>query len=674
MDVEPPPAAHDLRPHHIPLLFVALHICRHINKSRFHPDYLLRVHTFLMGEMLEVWRPKHVMEIARFLRAAPHSDCEGAKALCQAFTTDKITFPSVGHMTSFIQGLSFLFIDSKTGEESDLNRRSLYGYFVRRCYISFLKLSFAGTTKLREDYHAWIHGHRGAGYHKIERSLMSCGDVLLKTTADEYQYADPTAYSQFTKALTTGDSNAASENLRRFFEQHFHDGSDSGLRQHALLNMSRMHYLRHEHAAARKFLAEAINVSRTANDKETLQHCQSLLHRIPSPKTGVKPVINEIQPALHPLEVLYDIEKLLRVSSEQPLSAAFEKIVQAVGLYDHWIDVPGNVPDYSDQWGHHAVQSVVWSAAGCEKLAEIEETIVIMFTERAGDDNNALTVRLNRAYRRARKGEYKEATATLLDPDVWRSLSIHDYTKWANEIWHIFALQASRRGQLRLYNDFLKPRRPSGPFNPREYFFDQASPSASIIRDPLYEVMQLRHDGQAAISMEHLLKGLWHAEYQCRYGSYRTGIILLADVGLEFGMSKRSRKIIEEILPQVINGDNLEQRALACFTYARCIIAAGSHSDQSIREALPYLDIAEKDFTKLEILRSVADVQYLLSVLYHNLGMLQERDAAAARQLNTEEEIQAAAAVYQEQWMSEVWNLVSNIGGAIATRNTEGIY
>jgi hypothetical protein len=31
----------------------------------------------------------------------------------------------------------------------------------------------------------------------------------------------------FERGLATGDSNSASENLRRFFEQRFHEGSDS---------------------------------------------------------------------------------------------------------------------------------------------------------------------------------------------------------------------------------------------------------------------------------------------------------------------------------------------------------------------------------------------------------------------------------------------------------------
>jgi len=356
------------------------------------------------------------------------------------------------------------------------------------------------------------------------------------------------------------------------------------------------------------------------------------------------------------------------VKSEQPLSAAFERIVQAIGLYDHWIDMQGYFLEDSEQWSRHAVQSIVWNAAGCEKLAVIEENMVTAFNEVGGDNNNVITVTLNRAYRRARQGKYQDAIAVLLEPDVWRGLNLHDYSQWALQIWHIIVLRASRRGQLRQYNDLLRGMRPAGTFNPRDYFFGATSSTTSIIRDPLYGFLEMRQVGQASAAVEHLLRALWHSEFQCRYGSYRTAIILLADVGLEFGMTKRCKRILEDIMPQVIDGDDLEQRALACFNLARCIIAADERSPDSIHEALSYLDVAEKDYATLEILRSLADVQFLISVLYHNLNMVEERDAAATRHLKTEEAMQEAAVVVVEDWIDPVWELVLDIGASLAKR------
>jgi hypothetical protein len=45
----------------------------------------------------------------------------------------------------------------------------------------------------------------------------------------------------------------------------------------------------------------------------------------------------------------------------------------------------------------------------------------------------------------ARQGKYQDAIAVLLEPDVWRGLSLNDYSQWASQIWHIIVLRASRR-------------------------------------------------------------------------------------------------------------------------------------------------------------------------------------------------------------------------------------
>jgi anaphase-promoting complex subunit 5 len=81
---------------------------------------------------------------------------------------------------------------------------------------------------------------------------------------------------------------------------------------------------------------------------------------------------------------------------------------------------------------------------------------------------------------------------------------------------------------------------------------------------------------------------------------------------------------------------------------------------------LTCLDIAEKDYATLEILRSLADVQFLISVLYHNLNMVEDRDAAATRHLKTQEAMQEAAVVVVEDWIDQVWELVLDIGASLA--------
>jgi hypothetical protein len=60
------------------------------------------------------------------------------------------------------------------------------------------------------------------------------------------------------------------------------------------------------------------------------------------------------------------------VIQQQPLSASFEKIVQALGVYDYYSESQRARPQgadpgagmNADQWGFHAVQAVVWDAVG----------------------------------------------------------------------------------------------------------------------------------------------------------------------------------------------------------------------------------------------------------------------------------------------------------------------
>ncbi|KAJ7172511.1 armadillo-type protein [Mycena filopes] len=659
------PTDHVLRAHHVGLLTLFILTFKEY-EGKLPPTFLLHLYRVLLNEVAEVAPPKTYSELFIELQAGPKSEEGYPRQLIEGFASCLVGLSSAEEMTNFFAGgllstglflfhtkedlgLPSLFVEKVEGEDdvqAILLRRSVFGYFCRRCFVSFLKLSFYGVGKLQKEYAAWVQGVAPptAEFPVIKDRLHS-DTHIFRTVADKTVWAQSNAYELWDKALATGDESVATENLRRYFEQHFHEQNDSGFRQHALLNLVRMHYLRQEYVAARKLLSEAIGVARTSNDKITLQHCISMLHRLPPTIERRRPMLNEIQPNLHPMEVLFDVSKLMDEENGQPLSASFAKLVQAMGLFDHWFDgdsqkeshVPHVAPPDAEQWAQHAVQSIVWSAAGCDRLSAIEENLVIAFTDVGGEDNNRLTVILNQAYREARQGKYEKSLSALLQPNVWRGLSLVDYGLWAQEVWHVLVLRATRRGQDRAYREILLPRRPPGEFKPRQYSLATEGLKLSKLQDPLWDVIQMQQCDQAASAMDGLLTSLWHSEFLGRLNSYRTGIILLADVGLEYGMSKRSRRILEEIMPQIISGQDLEQRALACFTLARCIIVAGESTADAMREAVPYILKSEEDYLALEMHHAVMDVQYFLSVVYHNLGLHAEREEAAKRHFATQE-------------------------------------
>ena len=69
--------------------------------------------------------------------------------------------------------------------------------------------------------------------------------------------------------------------------------------------------------------------------------------------------------------------------------------------------------------------------------------------------------------------------------------------------------------------------------------------------DVVMAIWLLQMCEQSHASVDQLLTALWHAEYHGRYNLYRTAIVLLADAGLEFGMTKWCKRLIDEVMPQV---------------------------------------------------------------------------------------------------------------------------
>lgn len=73
----------------------------------------------------------------------------------------------------------------------DQARRSIFGYFCRRCFVSFIKLSFYGVLQLQKDYQAWCSGDDQAGYSPVEKDPLT-GDIwIFKTNADLKSSARP---------------------------------------------------------------------------------------------------------------------------------------------------------------------------------------------------------------------------------------------------------------------------------------------------------------------------------------------------------------------------------------------------------------------------------------------------------------------------------------------------
>ena len=66
---------------------------------------------------------------------------------------------------------------------------------------------------------------------------------------------------------------------------------------------------------------------------------------------------------------------------------------------------------------------------------------------------------------------------------------------------------------------------------------------------------------------------------------------------------------------------------------------------------------------------SLADVQYFLAIVYHNLEDQQERDATSARHLESEELVKKAEGIVIEDEVMQVWRIVTEVGAALTARS-----
>lgn len=66
--------------------------------------------------------------------------------------------------------------------------------------------------------------------------------------------------------------------------------------------------------------------------------------------------------------------------------------------------------------------------------------------------------------------------------------------------------------------------------------------------------------------------------------------------------------------------------------------------------------------------RCQQDVLFLLSVLYHNLGMTEERDKIALRHQEVGKQREEAEKVVSEPWIAEVLDVVSEVSAMLAAR------
>ena len=83
---------------------------------------------------------------------------------------------------------------------------------------------------------------------------------------------------------------------------------------------------------------------------------------------------------------------------------------------------------------------------------------------------------------------------------------------------------------------------------------------------------------------------------------------------------------------------------------------------------MSYLLISEAGFKRLELYQSLQDVQYLISVVYHNMGLVKERDEMAERCMESQAKQRELEAIVVEDELQQIFQVISLAGAALAVR------
>jgi len=91
-------------------------------------------------------------------------------------------------------------------------------------------------------------------------------------------------------------------------------------------------------------------------------------------------------------------------------------------------------------------------------------------------------------------------------------------------------------------------------------------------------------------------------------------------------------------------------------------------AEAGLRDALPSLLMAEADYMSLSMLEATSEVQGLLVVVYHNLGMNAEEESAFERYAQSKKLAQVFEENPTDPEATRVWNTVTAVGKSLASR------
>ncbi|KAN0066126.1 hypothetical protein ACQY0O_000220 [Thecaphora frezii] len=592
-----------------------------------------------------------------------------------------------------------------------VDRRSFFGLYFRRMKLVFDSLDLEARGRLRDVALAWREGR-----------LSPSTQFNHTREADDVEGLRVRAYRGYQMAMLTGDYATAKDNMQKSFD-YFAPGSDHELHQHTLLHLAAFHYQTGGLSAAKAALEEAIGLARSADDHECIVMCSSLMRRLhgegsskgPAQSSDIEEQQLTSQDALwqaeHDIAVGDDLVEVLQrlLRSFQPPSVDPKAPRTSIEMSLHLME------DATRRFGKSAARPDVtvghlWQQLGQSLIADVYFRCATRGNGASASiqAEGRIKARCERAMKLARKGRYEQALSLLLKPATYKSLSIDEYRAWCETVWAVLWLRAKRRCESKTLQKLAEqnpgsaheledvdiedlvetpkalqellaasginkissavetkqgPRTPPGP--------GASLPIRQKIELLLEKAKRLMHGGQPTLALSPALLAIAIAKSRGYAPLERSGIVVLSSItGKGFKMPEQALSTIEEAMPLILAEEDLEARAVAQWTYAECLLAkdTAAKEESTVREALWWLQRAEKDMDAISLIHVQRKVLYYMVRLYHHLDDAERRDHASDKHAEVEKEcLRATEAECAESlaMVDRVLEVVSLVGGYV---------
>lgn len=490
-------------------------------------------------------------------------------------------------------------------------------------------------------------------------------------------------YLSFLNCLAVREYSGADDSLRHYFDRAVpavpetvkgavEDGGATRNLRYASFNLATLHSKMGHRGEALIALREAITLAQDANDSSFLQHALSFLCRLQGSRCDPSQlrclITRASELGLHGV-VSFGIQALARVEGEAGVAPS--AVLELLGKSDllncqHAMSEPAGtalaeraalwalygfqtLSLLQSHWLLHASRGDPLRASGVQPLGEVSalalRNLAVAFTWQ-GHYQNAKDVL---SFAKSLFPQYSDSYKTLKLCHLVTSFNVSLYQ--AN--WPLVEKLASgirvldrHEGDLCRARSLLWQGHFTAALDLIDALFERCRDTErDFIGCEPHFMGRLYHlkaelfieASQPMLAIPVLCKGLTHAEKHHLAYVRAMLVVLMAEVQFQIGLPGHASTLLDEVVTIVLSHGSLADVGHLCLLRAKCTFS--SKGAEAASEAVKLATMSLDTYTKVQLKKGIRDAAYWLALTCHAVGLEEQRNAAALRFRQVDEEM-----------------------------------